>query len=71
MNTEPLFTKNEPFNKNNKNPGLSKNTISSRPAVKSTASSSYNPNIKEGRGGTACDKGPEVWVKRWVDYSSK
>lgn len=46
---------------------MPKNTTTSRPAVKSTASSSYNPNIKEGRGGIACDKGPEVWVKRWVD----
>lgn len=42
-----------------------------KPAVKSTSCSSYNPEIKDGRGGNASERGPEIWVKKWVDYSSK
>lgn len=39
--------------------------------VKSTFHSVYDPNVKDGRGGSAVEKGPDVWVRKWVDYSSK
>lgn len=38
-----------------------------KPAVKSTSCSSYNPELKDGRGGNASERGPEIWVKKWVD----
>lgn len=34
---------------------------SSKPSVRAAASSSYNPSMN----------GPDIWVKKWVDYSSK
>lgn len=39
--------------------------------IKSTFHSVYNPALKDGKGGSAVEKGPDVWVKKWVDYSSK
>lgn len=39
--------------------------------AKSTFHSVYNPLLKDGKGGSAVEKGPDVWVKKWVDYSSK
>jgi len=35
--------------------------------VKSSAHSVYDPNLKEGKGGPAVEKGPDVWVRKWVD----
>jgi hypothetical protein len=35
--------------------------------MRTLAMSVYNPKNIDGRGGEAVEKGPEVWVRKWVD----
>jgi polo-like kinase 1 len=45
-----------------------------QPPVKTASSSSYTPNAPEEQKGSPPDTSsgnPDVWVKKWVDYSSK
>jgi len=39
--------------------------------LRTLAVSVYDPLKIEGNGGDAKDKAPDVWVRKWVDYSSK
>lgn len=39
--------------------------------MRTLAMSVYNPNFLDFNGGEAVNKGPDVWVRKWVDYSSK
>jgi len=39
--------------------------------MRTLAMSVYNPTYLELNGGEAVNKGPEVWVRKWVDYSTK
>lgn len=39
--------------------------------LRTLAVSVFDPNKIDGTGGEARDKAPDVWVKKWVDYSSK
>lgn len=39
--------------------------------MRTLAMSVYNPNMLDSNGGEAVNKGPDVWVRKWVDYSSK
>lgn len=39
--------------------------------MRTLAMSVYNPNFLDYNGGDAVNKGPDVWVRKWVDYSSK
>jgi len=40
-------------------------------SLRTLAMSVYNPLLLDNNGGDAVDKGPDVWVHKWVDYSSK
>jgi len=39
--------------------------------LRTLAVSVYDPLKLDGSGGDAKDKAPDVWVRKWVDYSSK
>lgn len=58
--TEHLKSENKIDNKEDKEKGM-----------RTLAMSIYNPNLLDFNGGEAVSKGPDVWVRKWVDYSSK
>lgn len=39
--------------------------------MRTLAVSVYNPALLDLNGGEAVDKGPDIWVMKWVDYSTK
>jgi hypothetical protein len=39
--------------------------------MRTLAVSVYNPTLLDLNGGEAVDKGPDIWVMKWVDYSTK
>lgn len=39
--------------------------------MRTLAVSVYNPALMDLNGGEAVDKGPDIWVMKWVDYSTK
>lgn len=39
--------------------------------MRTLSMSVYNPNLLDFNGGESVSKGPDVWVRKWVDYSSK
>lgn len=39
--------------------------------MRTLAVSVQNPNLMDLNGGEAVDKGPDIWVMKWVDYSTK
>ena len=39
--------------------------------MRTLAVSVYNPQLLDLNGGEAVDKGPDIWVMKWVDYSTK
>jgi len=46
-------------------------TGNSDKGMRTLAVSVYNPNLLDQNGGEAVNKGPDVWVQKWVDYSTK
>lgn len=39
--------------------------------MRTLAVSVYNPALMDLNGGEAVDLGPDIWVMKWVDYSTK
>jgi len=56
---------------NNPSTNLKTDPISSDKSMRTLAVSVYNPNLLDQNGGDAVNKGPDVWVQKWVDYSTK
>lgn len=64
-NTERVMNDKKPFTMEDKK------DVKDEKGIRTLAMSVYNPNMLDMNGGEAVNKGPDVWVRKWVDYSSK